>query len=506
MTTYHIDKNHNTTMTSRFIALLTGVLAAALIQTGCTTTQSKTTTEPVKPGTAVIYNTELLQVTKDVTNATMAAIGTPVTYEIHVMAKKPITDVRIVERLNEALKYSSATPAAQVSGQTLTWDLGTMQAGDKKTLTVEVVPQKRGTYNVCSVITASPFLCLPIAAGQPVLTIVKTGPATVEAGQLAAWDITVTNTGDALAPGVTVTDKLPDTFTASGATTATIGDLKPGESRTVKVAASSTQSGSYTNTAAAQYAGGQAVTATAPIRIVQSAIDIAKTGPESSYALVTETYNIVVTNTGDTTLNRIMVEDVLPQNITLGTFTQGGAIRHGANNVPELIAWEIPSLAPKAKQTFTVNFTSNVPQTTTNVARLSTASGLTANDNQVTVWRAVPGIQTSIVDDVDPIRVGDQVVYTIRIINQGQLEALTASSVVTFPAEITPVSIGQSPMQGTVDGQKVTFAPTRISPRSEVVMTIVAKGAKTGNATVVLETTTNFRKDAVIDQESTTVY
>ncbi len=159
----------------------------------------------------------------------------------------------------------------------------------------------------------------------------------------------------------------------------------------------------------------------------------------------------------------------------------------------------------EVKDEFNVVMTSPTPRTTIN--RVSaTSGGLTESDSQSTEWRAVPGIRTNIIDDVDPIRVGDTVVYTLSVLNQSPLEPLQATVVVKFPAEVDAVSVGEGVGGTVVNSKRVEFQPVTLRPRQEQTMTIQARGARTGNATVIMETKTNFRDDAVIDQESTTVY
>lgn len=464
-----------------------------------------------------------------------STVGQDYNYDIIVTAKRAVTNVEVDEFLPDSIKYKSATPAASMNQFGMpSWDLEAFDAGDKETINVVVTPTKVGEYKVCSVVRADPLVCLPIFVGQPELKITKTGPAKVELGENAVWDIMVTNTGNAIADNVVINDTMPSGFSAVGPITKNVGDLDPGQSADFKVTGKSNQVGKFTNTAVANFDGGTPVQATAPVEVVQSSVAITKTGPKQGYIFVNETYNITVTNKGNTTLNNLVITDNLPDGAVLvGKVADSGEVAdidtgktvfmnpqylpnravHGywrpgsenplADDTADQVQWKLASLAPGASKTYTVAFHANSPMTTVNKATVVTDRGLTDSDTAETVWKAVPGVHTSLMDDPDPIQVGETTTYTIKALNQSRYDTFTVTSQeVTIPDGLTIVSAEG----GTISGNKVTYLPTSLGPRKEVSRTIVVKGAKSGSHTTVMETMTNFRTTPVVDQESTKVY
>ena len=114
------------------------------------------------------------------------------------------------------------------------------------------------------------FFASPAWAQVAELTVDKTdSPDPVTEGQIINYSIEVTNTGDAPATGVTLTDDLPaGTAFVSASTTAgtcpttpvegdsgtvecNLGDIAPGESATVAIEVRATQAGTVENTAIA---------------------------------------------------------------------------------------------------------------------------------------------------------------------------------------------------------------------------------------------------------------
>ncbi|HET7505419.1 MAG TPA: OmpA family protein [Kofleriaceae bacterium] len=100
------------------------------------------------------------------------------------------------------------------------------------------------------------------AAGQPVVTLSKQGPARTAASQIT-YRIAYANTGSGVATDATITDALPagTTFadadrggvSAGGAVTWTLGNLAPGASGSVTVTIDVTADGAYANQAVSQF-------------------------------------------------------------------------------------------------------------------------------------------------------------------------------------------------------------------------------------------------------------
>lgn len=153
---------------------------------------------------------------------------------------------------------------------------------------------------------------------------------------------------------------------------------------------------------------------------------------------------------------------------------------------------------------FNVKFHANKPMTTVNKATVTTDRGLTDTASAETVWKAVPGVHTNLIDSVDPIQVGQETVYTLKTLNQSGYDTFTVTSqVVTIPDGLQILSASQG---GTISGNTVSFLPVTLGPGKEVTRSVTVKGTKGGTHTTLVETMTNFRDTPVTDQESTTVY
>lgn len=447
------------------------------------------------------FDSNLYTVEKILVNAP-GQVGAESTYILRVTALANITDVNISETIPEGLEPVSTTPEATRDGRTLRWAaLPSMSAGQIEEKTIVVKSTREGQFLTTSKVCIDPVVILPLRAGTPRLALTKTGPATVELGDQFAYNITVTNNGTADANDVVIIDNLPPGLSSSSATTIPVGTLAVGQSRTVSIPVTAANPGEYVNNASATAGNAATVSTTAaPTKIVTSRIQVEKTGPDRIFVYRDATYNITVTNVGDVALENITVTDNLPKNVTLVS-----ASGNPSNQSKDRVVWTIPGLAPGQSLTDSVTITSNQPQTTTNsvTARASNAK-VSDTASATTIWEGAPGVLTEIADNVDPIRVGNEVIYTITITNQGTFREVNSQVRVVFSDEINPISV--TDQTATINGKEVVFPDVVIKPKGKTQFRIHAKAAQSGVATTRLEFNSSFLPRPMVKEETTFVY
>lgn len=424
-----------------------------------------------------------------------ATLGSEFMTELTLTAQACAARIVVRDVIPAGASYVRSEPAATVEGSELVWSFPTMDAGQTQKIKLWLKAEKEGTLVNCASVRAEPRTCAAIFVGKPVLAIEKTGPATALLGSDVSYNVVVRNTGTSVAKNVVVTDPVPQGM-GGQPVTVNVGDLGPGQSRPITVTFKANQRGEVCNTATANSSNAGQVSARACTLIQQPGLKVEKSGTKSQILGRNADYEIVVINTGDTTLNNVVVTDTAPAVTTI-------VAAPGAQISGNTATWTIPSLAKGERKSFNlkVKNASTAGNHCNNVR--ATAGNLSDTAQACTVWRGIAAVLLEMVDDPDPIQIGETTTYTIKVTNQGFADIHNVKLVMECDEETAPVS---SP-QGTVSGKRVTFPNVAvITPKQTVTYTVVVKGVKEGDSRNKVTLNADELRSPVVEEESTTVY
>ncbi len=454
--------------------------------------QAKPVARPAGP--CAVATTGIVQLSK--TAPAEASLGEPFSYELKVLASACAGNVVVADTLPDGVSLVGSEPQATVNGNQLVWNLGNLDAGESKTLKVTVKPEKEGTLLNCATLKADPRVCAQTVVGRPQLAIDKTGPEIAQLGADVDYNIVVKNTGTSVAKNVVVTDKYPAGLGGVGEKTFNVGDLGPGQSRSIPVKLKAAERGRHCNVAVATSSNAGTVQDDACTTVVKPGLKLVKTGDAQQYVRKQASYKLVASNTGDTELTGVVVTDTAPAQTKIVSAP-------GASVAGNTATWNVGSLKPGENKEFSIVLTSAQAGRWCNSANVKSTQGLTETAEACTLWKGISAVLLEVVDDPDPIQVGESTVYTIKITNQGNADLTNINTVAQFAKEVTPVSS----QGGTVDGKTVKFptVPT-LAPKQTVTYTITAKGADIGDHRLKVVLTEDNLLSPVVEEESTRVY
>ncbi|HEX7155452.1 MAG TPA: hypothetical protein VF618_28560 [Thermoanaerobaculia bacterium] len=268
------------------------------------------------------------------------------------------------------------------------------------------------------------------------LSIVKTGPSFIGAGQSLTYSLTITNNGPDAATSVVVSDATPanTTFvsTSGDCTTAfpcALGTLASGTSKTITatylVGAATpggtviSNSASVTSTTADSNAANNTTPpVTTTVTVPNANLAITKSGPATAGAGTNVTYTVTVTNLGPDAASSVIVTDPTPANLTFVSNT---------GDCTTAFPCTIASLAPSQSKTITATYTVNAatPAATviTNSASVtsSTVDPDGSNDSASTsLTVTVPNANLAIAKSGPAtIGAGQHLFYTLTVTNNG---------------------------------------------------------------------------------------
>lgn len=440
----------------------------------------------------------LIQMTK--TMPPEATLGQEFMTEIKAVAVECAANVVITDLLPDGASYVRSEPEATVDGNKLVWKFPTLDSGETRDLKVWLRADKEGTLVNCATVSADPRVCGATVVGKPAIAIQKTGPEYALLGADVTYTVVVSSTGSAVARNVVVTDAVPDGMSGQPVTV-NVGDLAPGQSKTIPVTFKATQRGKVCNTAMATASNAGKVDSQACTTIQQPGLKITKSTDDKQLLIgKTAGYAIEVSNTGDTKLTGVVVSDTAAPGTTI-TAADGATISGNT------ATWNLGDLDAGASKSLTVKVVSRTPGNFCDTAAVSCAQGLKDSAQACTEWIGVTGVLLEMVDDPDPIPVGDVSTYTIRVTNQGttrNIEDLTIKATIPDELELVPGSVSDG---GSVSGKTITWPVVpSLAPKAVVTHTYKAKGVAAGDARSKVEITTREREKPIEKFESTTVY
>lgn len=438
-----------------------------------------------------------------------AIVGEEFTYNIEVssLSQTPAQDVVLTDTLPDGIQYVSSQPGADVSGQNLTWRLGTLAGGASSQVSVRVKGLRTGKFTNCANVTAAQGLsgqaCADTVITAPALQLTKQCSERVLVCEMINYVLVVRNTGDAPANNVVITDNLPDGVTSDGKSSLSfqIGTLAAGETKQVEFTGKPSRGGQFTNTATVTADGGLTSEASCTTMVGEPSLVVTKRGPAERFIGRPVVYDISVQNTGNIDAVNTVVTDTLPAGLAFVEATEGGQHANG------VVTWNVGTLAPGASKSMSITVKSSSAGTAKDVVT-ATASCTQANAEASTVIRGIPAILLEVIDVNDPIEIGATETYIIEVTNQGSAEDTNIKITAIVPAEMDFVSAeGPGGLAATTDGKTVSFAAyPQLAPKAKIQYKVNVKGNQEGDLRFKVILDSDVITSPVEETESTHVY
>lgn len=458
---------------------------------------------PPPAAAAPRFSSDLYRVEKQIVSSS-GRVGEEAVYSIRVDARDDIEQVRLLEILPPGLEYIGAEPApAEVVNGAYLWAWEGMQRNTSREVRLRVRPADGGWFVTNTKVAVVPVVALPLFAGRPKLQLEKTGPSAAELGSDINFQLVVSNVGTAAAENVRVSDTLPAGLygadRSGNVVNFHIDRLAAGERRVFDVPVKAAVKGEWDNHANVFFEQAIQANATAHVSIVESKVSIAKSGPARAYTFTEAGYTITVHNDGDTVLENIRLADEVVDGLRFVEASDGGQFHR------DTVTWTIPRLAQGESASRTVRLSGQKIYTSTAEAVATLVTGKQAKASATTVWEGAPGVLTELMEDVDPVRVGKNVVYTVRITNQSPMTAITGDVLLKLTGELRPLEVTKK-SGAAIDGQDIIAKGVQIKPKGSYTFKVTTEAVKSGMAWARLEFSADFLQRPSVKEESTNVY
>lgn len=435
-----------------------------------------------------------------------ATLGEPVAYELIVRntGTTPVFNVRVQDELLAKTKLISARPKPDLSGDQMVWTAPSLEPGAELRYKVEIQPSGEGELYSRAMATFSSACSLQTRVIQPRLALSLTGPETVQIGEQAAFLIQVTNSGSGPATNVVLHDHLPAGLKHPQGSDieADLGTLAPGESKKLTLKTSAIKGGRLVNEATAISENGLKANAQAAVFVAEPSLHLRATGPKRRVLDREAEFDIEVVNSGTAPVHNVLITDNLPVEMDFLGCSEGG--HHDA--VHRTVTWKLDSMKPGQRHGLSVKIVTRGVGDVINRVTAQGDPGLETVAEAPLHIEGAPALMLEVVDRDDPVEVGSQTTYEIRVVNQGTSASTGIQVVATLPKELTPVeAIG--PTGHRIQGQQVLFEPMpKLAARADALFRIKVSAQHPGDVRFKVQLSANQLQSPILEEESTRIY
>jgi uncharacterized repeat protein (TIGR01451 family) len=403
----------------------------------------------------------------------------------------------------------------------IAWGLGTLEAGAEKRIVVRVKPTEEGELRSRATVSYSAAVEARTKVTRPKITVAVTGPETAKAGEEPTFQIKLTNSGSGPAQGMVLQAYLSDGLVHPAGAKLEIKDMQtlpPGESKIVPLKVTAAKAGAQWCQVVVAAMGSQDATSKASVNVLEPQLQIAQTGPTRCLVRAEPVYEITLSNPGTAATDPVSLYAVLPEGFD---YIQGsdGATFNTANRA---VIWKLTGIAPGGSKVFTLKLRATAESDGTirmiaqavpdqggqgitaagGVAR-STTRVLEAKTETPVKAEGVAAVRFEVLDIDDPVEVGKEAIYEVRVTNQGT-GACTNVQLAAAMGEGS-VYVGSSgPTQVKPQGQTLVFDPIpNLGVKGEAVYRVKVRGTVGGDIRFRVQLTCDQVKTPVVKEEST---
>ncbi len=432
-------------------------------------------------------------------------VGKPATFTITVQNVGAVEalDVRVHDRIPAGMRLVDAAPAPIVQGDLLLWQLGAVEPSGQRTITMQLIPEQEGELGSVARVTFEAAASVRTISTRPELKITQRSVEKVLIGQQLEIELEISNPGTGAATGVILQEDVPEGLEHPKGRQLdnVIGVLAPGEVRRQVLRLRAASPGMIENRIRLIGDDGLLAENAIELEVIAPKLAIELDGPSRRFLERQATFNINLANIGSADATNVEVVAYLDRGFSfVGTEYQG---QYDPNR--HAVYWSLAELPADGRGSVPLRL---LPIEQGERAIRLEAKGdlnLIAQHEKIVTVDTLAELTFSITDDADPIEVGSDATYEIRINNRGSRDDSDVKMQMQLPAGLELVS---SEAEASTDGRGlIAFAPTAsLRAGGEIVHRVRVRGTAPGTHIVKAIVTSAQANVPVTKEESTMVY
>jgi hypothetical protein len=369
-----------------------------------------------------------------------------------------------------------------------------------------LVSKTRGPLNCQATATFTAVSGHQVQVREPLLNIKMRTPDKIIAGENVTLLFAISNPGDGVAELVKVKTMLPDGLEHPRGKIVEfdVGNLAPKEIKTMQLVCVAKGSGAQKCMIVATGDGDLTSNDSAQLEILVPKIEVALSGPKLRYLDRHAIYVVKVTNPGSAPATNVEVQEQIPTGYKFHQANHGGKYQEATRQV----TWALGDLPPGQTREIAVDVIPIETGEQRLLVQARTGRGLKAETEVRTMVEGLPSLFMEVAHVDDPIEVGAETAYEIRVANQGTKTETNVEVICTLPEQLEFRGAKCSTtLRYRQEGRELIFeALPRLAPKADVIYRVQVKGIAPGDIRFRTRIRADGLKVPVLREESTRIY
>lgn len=377
------------------------------------------------------------------------------------------------------VRLTKAIPIPREERDHISWAIAALKPGETKRIKVTLIPMKPGDLAVKAFVRLTGTSARLFAVNEPMLKLNVTGSHRVMVGESAAHTIVVSNPGTGVTSNIQVEAILSKGLQHSkGARVSlNIGSLNPGESRKIHLALTAIDGGLQQIDVTTRSGVSLKRSASSQVMVVAPSLVLNVTGPKLRYKGRNAIYKVTVTNSGKVPTNNVRVMHKIPEGFQFIQADKSGKL----NKQSRLVDWFIGQLPVGKSITLNVKLKATELGVFPHYVSVVSEEGAKATSHVQTKVDGTASLVLEIVDLDDPVEVGSETAYEVRVKNDGSKAANQVQITCELPKDVQLIG-AKGPTQSFAEKNQVIFQKIpSLAPGKTALFRIHVKGNAEGN-------------------------
>ncbi len=412
-------------------------------------------------------------------------------------------DVEVEASFPANVRLVSANPKPE-SATELVWEFDEIAAGEEKIVQVKFIPVERGEVAAAANVRFTGAASTSFAVTEPLLSIRLEGSSEVMVGENASQTLMISNPGTGTAANVKVEALIPAGLEhARGEKLSMdLGNLAPGENRPIRLALTAVAGGRQVIEVHATADNGLVQSAASEITVIAPSLAASIEGPSLRYLGRHATYTLHVKNDGAAGTDNVRVMHKVPDGFEFVSAERGA--QYDPQN--RMLNWFVGRLDRGEAAQVAVVLNAKSTGEFTHFVRATSEHGAISDTEVTTRIEGAASLVIDVLDLDDPVEVGVETAYEIRVKNEGTAPAQNVGLTCELPAGMEFLTASGSSSHAN-DNELVVFQPVADVPAGKTLTyTVKVKGTLSGNMRFRTKVSSDSLAEPLASEEMTKIY